>query len=90
MVASQAISPRLTKIAGVWFFEYDRGVQSLPPDIIQQVEYGNDLSGWTSITIPAVTAAPVLITPGGLTDHVKVTIPTPANKTFVRLKVTQP
>ena len=90
MVASQAISPRLTKIAGVWFFEYDRGVQSLPPDIIQQVEYGNDLSGWASITIPAVTAAPVLITPGGLTDHVKVTIPTPGNKTFVRLKVTQP
>ena len=90
MVASRAISPRLTKIGGVWFFEYDRSVLSLPPNTIQQVEYGNDLSGWTSITIPAATAAPVLITPGGPTDHVKVTIPTPGNKIFVRLKATQP
>jgi hypothetical protein len=90
MVSSQAILPVLTKsTVGVWTFEYDRNDLSLPPDTTQIVEYGSDLTGWTAVTIPTSTATPVTITPGSPSDHVKVAIPNPGTKVFVRLKVTQ-
>ncbi len=55
MVSGQAILPKLTKsTAGVWAFEYDRSDLSLAPATTQVVEYGDDLTGWTAVTIPTV------------------------------------
>lgn len=90
IVSSQAILPKLTKPGGTWVFEYDRSDLALPPATTQVVEYGNNLSGWTPITIPSTSAAAVTITPGTPSDHVSVTIPNLGNQTFVRLRVTVP
>ena len=89
MVASRTILPVLSKPSVAWVFEYERSNLSLPPATTQTVEYGDDLTGWTPLTIPATTAAPVTITPGDPTDHVQVTIPALGAKGYVRLKVTQ-
>ena len=53
------------------------------------MEYGSNLAGWTAITVPLTTAAPVTITPGSPADHVKVAIPNSGPNGFVRLKVTR-
>jgi hypothetical protein len=90
MVSSQTILPKLTRTGGSWFYEYDRSDLSQPPATIQEVEYGNDLSGWTPITIPLTGAGPVVtIAPGSPSDHVKVAIPNLGANGFARLKVTQ-
>jgi hypothetical protein len=89
MVSSPAILPVLTHTGGCWTLEYERGVLSRPPATTQAVEYGDDLSGWIQIPIPPLTHSDVTITPGSLTDHVRVTLPDQGNKGFVRLKVTQ-
>ena len=89
-VASRTILPMLTSAGGVWSFEYDRSHLSLPPATLQVVEYGSDLAGWTDVTIPVTSGGGVTITPGALSDHVNVIVPTPGDKSFVRLKVTQP
>jgi len=90
MVASRTILPKLTRSGNSWFYEYDRSNLSQPPAIIQEVEYGNNLTGWTSIAIPLAGSGPdVAITPGSPSDHVKVTIPNLGANGFVRLKVTQ-
>jgi hypothetical protein len=52
---------------------------------IQGVEYGNGLNGWTQIAIPQDTAGVVTITPGALSDHVKVSIPPQGGSGFARL-----
>ena len=88
MVASRTILPVLTNTGGAWALEYERSALSRPPATIQQVEYGNDLIGWTALTIPATSADPVTITPGTQSDHVRVTLPTPGTSIFARLKVT--
>ena len=90
MVSSQTLLPKLTRTGGTWFYEYDRSDLSQPPATIQEVEYGNNLSGWTAITIPLAGAGPVAITPGSPSDHVKVTLPNPGANGFVSLKVTRP
>jgi hypothetical protein len=91
MVSSQTILPKLTRSGGSWFYEYDRSDLSQPPATTQEVEYGNNLSGWEPITIPLTGAGPVVtITPGSPADHVKVAIPEPGGNGFVRLKVTHP
>ena len=89
MVSSQVILPALTKSAGAWVFEYERSDISMAPATTQVVEYGSDLSGWTSVTIPATTGGIVTITLGSPSDHVVVTLPSQGNQTFVRLKVSQ-
>ena len=53
------------------------------------VEYGNDLSGWTSVTIPAASDGPVTITPGATSARVSVALPDLGPNGFVRLKVTE-
>ena len=53
----------------------------------QVVEYGDSLTGWTPVSIPATSSGAVTITPGSPSDHVKVTLPNPGTKLFVRLKV---
>ena len=53
----------------------------------QVVEYGSNLTGWTPILIPAATTGDVIITPGNLSDHVRVVMPTLGGQGFVRLKV---
>jgi len=90
MSPSRTILPVISHTGGSWFYEYDRSDLSQPPATIQEVQYGNNLTGWTSITIPLTTASPVTITPGSPADHVKVAIPNPGPNGFVRLKVTQP
>jgi len=89
MVAARSILPVLSKSAGAWAFEYDRS-DAAQASTTQIVEYGSDLTGWTAVTIPATSGGSVTITPGTPSDHVKVLIPTPGARTFVRLKVTQP
>lgn len=89
MESSQAILPTLKTVGGAWTFEYDRSDLSLPPATAQAVEYGNDLTGWTPVAIPATSGGAVTITPGSPTDHVKVTLPYPGPKGFARLKVSQ-
>ena len=68
-------------------FEYNRHDDSLPPGTTQIVQYGNDLVGWTDITIPATSAGAVTITPGTPSDQVRVVIPDIGDKMFARLKV---
>ena len=54
------------------------------------VEYGNDLSGWTSANIlPAASDGPVTITPGATSARVSVALPDLGPNGFVRLKVTE-
>jgi hypothetical protein len=90
MTHDQAILPKLTQsTGGDWAFEYDRGDLSLPPATTQAVEYGDNLSGWTEVIIPATTSGIVTIIPGTPSDHVKVTLPSLGTRGFVRLKVTQ-
>ena len=90
MASSQAILPTQAPGAGgAWVFEYDRNVDSRPPATTQVVEYGDNLSGWTPVTIPLTSAGVVNITPGATTDHVRVALPNPGSKVFVRLKVSQ-
>ncbi len=88
-MSSQTILPKLTKTAGNWMFEYERSVLARSPATIQEVEYGNDLTGWTAVVIPPTSAGSVAITQGAATDHVAMTIPAGGNKLFVRLKVRQ-
>ena len=90
MVPSRSILPVLTRTGGLWYYEYDRSDLSQPPATIQEVQYGNDLTGWTSVTIPLTGSGSVAITPGSPSDHVKVTLPNLGANGFVRLKVTQP
>ena len=89
MVSSQPIQPSLSKSAGNWEFDYERSDLSLSPATTQVVEYGNNLIGWTPVNIPMTSSGIVTITPGSPSDHVKVTLPTGAIKTFVRLKVSK-
>ena len=82
-----AILPVSSRQSGNLVFEYDRGVASRPPNATQIVEYGNDLSGWTPVTVPYSTSGPVTVTLGAATDHVKVVVPTAGTKVFARLRV---
>jgi hypothetical protein len=88
MVSSQTNRPMLTQTGGNWVFSYQRSHLS-KSSTTQVVEHGNDLSGWTPLTIPEETAGTVTITPGAFSDLVEVTIPAPADNCFVRLKVSQ-
>jgi autotransporter-associated beta strand protein len=88
-VASKTILPVLTKTASSWTFEYNRSDMSLTSGMAQYVEYGDRLTGWTTVTIPATSSGIVEIIPGVPSDHVKVTIPTTGNQVFARLKISQ-
>ncbi len=88
MVSSQALQPTLTKPAGDWVFEYNRS-DAAQSSTTQVVEYGNNLSGWTSVNIPALSSGIVTITSGSPSDRAKVTIPDQGSSTFVRLKISQ-
>ena len=88
MVSSQAIRPVLTHTGGVWAFEYERNGPS-KSSTTQVVEYGDDLTGWTPLTIPADSGGDVTITPGTSSDHVEVALPALGATGFARLKVTQ-
>lgn len=88
-VNATALVPALQMDGEQWVFEYNRHDDSLPPNTTQIVQYGNDLVGWTDITIPATSAGAVTITPGSPADHVRVIIPNIGDKMFARLKVTE-
>ena len=87
MTPSTTALPAIQQDGGQWTFEYDRNDDSLPPATTQVVEYGDSLTGWTPVSIPATSSGAVTITPGSPSDHVKVTLPNPGTKLFVRLKV---
>jgi hypothetical protein len=88
MASSAAILPTFTNPGAAWVFEYNRS-DAAQPSTAQTVEYGNDLTGWTPVVIPAASAGIVTITLGSPSDHVKVIIPANGTQTFVRLKVSQ-
>jgi hypothetical protein len=88
MASSAAILPTFTNSGAAWVFEYNRS-DAAQSSTTQVVEYGNNLSGWTPVTIPATSAGMVEITPDTPSDRVKVTIPNQGNQMFVRLKVSQ-
>ena len=90
LAPSQAVLPALTQpVAGTWVFEYDRSADSRPPATTQVVEYGDDLTAWQEVAIPATSSGSVTITPGSSSDHVQVIISNPGGRRFVRLKVSQ-
>ena len=89
MTSSTTALPAIRKDGGQWIFEYDRNDDSLPPATTQVVQYGDDLSGWTDILIPATSAGAVTITPGAPSDHVRVVIPDFGGNVFARLKASQ-
>ena len=78
MVSSRTILPTLTRSGNNWLFEYNRSDLSLSPATTQVVEYGSDLAGWTTVTIPTTSAGIVTIAPGSPSDHVTVTIASPS------------
>jgi HEAT repeat protein len=86
---SAGIRPTIRPQGAGWVYEYDRSNLSAPPATIQTVEYGTDLTGWTTVAIPATSAGPVTITPGSPSDHVSVAIPDLGARGFVRLRVTE-
>ena len=88
MAVSHDIQPVLAKQASSWIFEYNRSDASASVTT-QVVEYGDNLTGWTPVTIPATSSGMVEIIPGDPSDKVKVTIPIQGSRTFVRLKVSQ-
>ncbi|MBJ7395165.1 MAG: hypothetical protein JHD23_12265, partial [Akkermansiaceae bacterium] len=59
------------------------------PVTTQVVEYGNNLTGWTTVPIPSTIAGQVTITLGNPADQVTVKIPALGTKVHVRLKVVQ-
>ena len=86
-VSNQSILPTLRRSGSNWIFEYNRSDLSIAPATTQSVEYGSDLVGWTSVSVPTVSEGAVVITPGTPSDHVAVTIPGTGAKIFGRLKV---
>ena len=86
-VSNQSILPTLRRSGSDWIFEYNRSDISIAPATTQSVEYGSDLVGWTSVSVPTVSEGAVVITPGTPSDHVAVTIPGTGAKIFGRLKV---
>jgi hypothetical protein len=94
-VSNRSILPQLAVTSTHFEFTYSRSDLSLA-DTAQSFQYGGNLSGWTSIAIPAgpgvsgVGIATVTITNTGATDSVKVSIPHSAavsGKLLGRLKV---
>jgi autotransporter-associated beta strand protein len=88
MAFSAGILPTFTNLGTASVFEYNRS-DAAQSSTTQVVEYGNNLNGWTPVTIPASSAGMVEITPGTPSDRVKVTIPNQGNQTFIRLKVSK-
>lgn len=86
MNPASATIPVIQKQSNQWVFEYARNDASLPPATTQIVQYSEDLTNWTDITIPATSSGNVNITPGSPSDQIRVTIPDNGNKVFVRLK----
>lgn len=84
------IAPVPTKSGNDYILTFKRSDRS-ESDTVQTLEYGNDLIGWTSIPIGAISAAPVVVeenVPSADLDQVTVTLPTNgATQFFARLKV---
>ena len=88
MAGSTSILPKLSKAGDEWSLEYSRS--KLSQEMTQVVEYSSDLIQWTPITILAESSSGVVVTPGILSDRIKVAIPVVAGKpTFARLKINQ-
>jgi autotransporter-associated beta strand protein len=87
------ILPTLDASGANFIFNFTRREESAN-DTTQVFQYGDDLSGWTSLSITAPTAPEVALgTPSGGLQTVTVTIPKspgPAAKLFGRLQVSQP
>jgi hypothetical protein len=93
---SGSISPTLDAAGSNFVFEFDRRDDAVADNTLT-FEYGENLAGWTSVTIGAtggtVGAATIAIATGSNPDVVTVTVPksvSTTGKLFGRLKVTQP
>ena len=92
-----SILPALSTSESTFIFTYNRLDLSLA-DTIQTFQYGSDLSGWTSIVVPAgngtAGVATITVTDNGVTDRVSISIPNSSGgssgKLFGRLQVTRP
>jgi autotransporter-associated beta strand protein len=97
LVSDPAVLPDLVVTDEAFEFSYSRLDLSLA-DTIQAFEFGNALTGWQTVVIPAdvgvstVGIATITITDTGSTDSVKVSIPKAAGGgggLFGRLQVTR-
>lgn len=66
MESTQTILPKPVYTASIglfrWRIKYRRNPTSVSSVITQMMEYGNDLSGWTPINLPASCLKPVGVT----------------------------
>lgn len=93
--ADQNLAPQGQRDGNQFVFTFRRSDLALNGGDVQlQVEYGNNLSGWTPVTVPAasqvVSGVSFAVTDGSPDDTVVATIPTlGADEFFVRLKATK-
>lgn len=93
--ANHNLTPQGQRQGNQFLFTFRRSDIALNGgDINLQLEYGNNLTGWTSLTVPTadqvVDAVTFDITDGSPDDIITASIPTlDATKFFVRLKVTK-
>lgn len=91
-VSNPEILPTLDASGEDFVFTFTRRADSTA-DTTQTFQYGNDLSGWTTVTLAEGTnnGATVSITPSGSNEQVIVSVPKDANtRLFGRLQVTKP
>jgi autotransporter-associated beta strand protein/T5SS/PEP-CTERM-associated repeat protein len=90
--ANTAIVPSGSKTGEDFILTFNRADVALAGgDVAISVEYGDDLNGWTAVTVPAsdstVSGVAFAITDGSPNDTVTATIPTGgANHFFARVK----
>lgn len=94
--ANTGITPTGSKSGSNFVFSFSRSdLAAANGDATLELQYGNNVSGWTTVAIPAasgtVGGVGFVVTNGSPTDAVIATIPTAgAVKFFARLKVTAP
>ena len=88
--SSQDGRPSGSKSGSNLVFTFSRTDASETPDNLLEVEYGNNLTGWTAVTIGPESDGIVTVQEnGGDADLITVTIPEAGDtRKFVRLKVT--
>lgn len=89
-VSSQAGLPTSSAAGDNLVFTFSRSDGSETPDVSVSVDYGSDLTGWTSVPIGATSAGIVTVAENGADpDLITVTIPKNGDPAkFARLKVT--
>lgn len=93
-VANPGIAPTGSKSGSNYVFSFSRSdLAAANGDALLELQYGNALSGWTTVAVPAgtgtVSGVGFAVTDGSPSDTVTATIPVSgAVKFFARLRVT--